>query len=218
MFWQSGGGVAREIAHRSWRIGNVAGRPFAGGALTTGEVYDKPIAQVRAELAAMPVEGLVLHAVAGSDGTKVKVRQTADSIIWHFMIGGHEVSVFTATLNEEGRLRTRVRLAHTPGANPIPEVDRLNSTAMMRSMSEIAMAERVDARLENRSVDDGELMLSLGQHLSDNPEQVREYGLAIGQMYKDMGDQFAANANAASAEPDPKVLMEKATRPSIVLP
>src|SRR5687767_10706609 len=196
----------------------LLGSLYAGGALTTGEVYDKPIAQVRAELAAMPVEGFVIHSVAGSDGTQVKVRQTPESIAWHFMVGDHEVSVFTASLRQEDRWRTRVRLAHKPGANPIPEVARLTSTAMMRGISEAAMAERVDAQLEDRVVDEGEAMLSLGRHLSEHPEQVREYGAAIEQMYTEVGNQFAANGAGAASEPDPKIMMERATRPSVVLP
>lgn len=194
---------------------------YAGDALTPGQVYDKPFAQAYAELAAMPVPGLLAQGVGGSDATSVEVQRAPGSISWGFHLGGQTALTFTARLSAEGSARTRVRIDYAPGVHVSPELKRLASTRLMSDFAEIAMAEQVDAELEDRTADKAEMLSALARHAADHPELVREYGQAVGGIFKEIGNQAAANAGAGGPsvqEPIPHRAMEAATRPSVILP
>ena len=208
-------GVCVQILMGVGASGMALGGLYAGGALTPGEVYGKPQAQVMRELSSMPVPNVPAQSLGGG-ATEVDVRQSSGSIGWHFLVGNREAAAFTATLVPEGKLRTRVTVSYEAGESISPEVASLTSTALMRSAAEIAMREQVDARLDGRPLNQGATLHAIGQHAANHPEQVREYGVAIQQMYKDIGNQVAENANGVAIEPDAQTIMEKATRPSVV--
>jgi len=201
--------------------GMLLGGLYAGDALTPGQIYDKPFAQAYSELAAMPVPVELVTAMSGSDSTTVDVHCTPDAIGWHFMISGHEVSVFTARLNAHDASRTRVRVSYAPGADISPEIERLTSTALARSLAEIVMSDQVEAELEDRPLDRGATLHKLARHVSDHPEQVRQYGQEVGNIIKDFGNQAALAASASgnsTVRTDPRQAMDAATRPSVILP
>lgn len=201
--------------------GMLLGGLYAGDALTPGQIYDKPFAQVYSELAATPVPLELVTAMSGSDSTTVDVHRTPDTIGWHFMISGNEVAVFTVRLNAHNVGRTRVTVSYAPGAHISPEIERLTSAALARSLAEIVMSDQVEAELEDRPLDRGATLHKLARHAADHPEQVREYGQEVGNLIGDIANQTAANANASGSSTvrnDPRQAMDAATRPSVILP
>jgi hypothetical protein len=200
----------------------LLGGLYAGGALTSGQVYDVPITQAYSELAAMPLPPMLAQVTGGSNAATVDVRRTPDSIGWHFHLRGQEMSVFTAKLSPEGPGRTRVRVSYEPGNALSPELGQLTSTRLMRDLAEITMSEQVDAHLEHRPFDQSEAMHAMAVHLTDNPEIVQEYGQAVGGMFREINRQ-AADAAGVGAVPGPvpglnQSAMDAATRPSVALP
>ena len=202
--------------------GVLLGGLYAGGALSSGQVYDMPITQVYSELAAMPMPPMLAQVTAGSDAATVEVRRSPDSIGWHFHMRGQPVSVFTARLSAEGPGQTRVRVSYEPGKALSPELGQLTSTRLMRDLAEITMREQVDAHLEHRPFDQSEAMHAMAVHVTDNPEIVEEYGQAVGGMFQEV-NRRAADAAGVSVVPGPPAglnqsAMDAATRPSVALP
>ena len=202
--------------------GVLLGGLYAGGALSSGQVYDMPITQVYSELAAMPMPPMLAQVTAGSDAATVEVRRSPDSIGWHFHMRGQQVSVFTARLSAEGPGQTRVRVSYEPGKALSPELGQLTSTRLMRDLAEITMREQVDAHLEHRPFDQSEAMHAMAVHVTDHPEIVEEYGQAVGGMFQEV-NRRAADAAGVSTVPGPPAglnqsAMDAATRPSVALP
>ena len=202
--------------------GVLLGGLYAGGALSTGQVYDVPITQAYSELAAMPMPPMLTQITAGSDAATVEVRRSPDSIGWHFHMRGQQVSVFTARLSAEGPGQTRVRVSYEPGKALSPELGQLTSTRLMRDLAEITMREQVDAHLEHRPFDQSEAMRAMAVHVTDHPEIVEEYGQAVGGMFQEV-NRRAADAAGLSEVPGPPAglnqsAMNAATRPSVALP
>lgn len=200
--------------------GALVGGLYAAGTLSAGEVYDLPASEVTSRLASMPIPLTLLRVTGGSDATTVEVRRSAEAISWNFMLGDERVSTLTARLSPEGDGRTRVVVNQDSIQHPSPEIQRLASTQLAGDLIELGMAELVDARLEGREPDSGDVMQRLALHTAEHPEQVREYGRAVGDMMADLGNQARANAEADGAyrhETSPSERMEAATKPSLQL-
>ncbi len=205
----------------------LLGSLYASDALTAGRVYDVPLEQAYSELSSMPVPSLLVQATTGTDATSVAVRRSARAIDWHFQVRDQDVAVFTVRLSPEGADRTRVRVGYTPGEPRSPELAHLTSTTLTRDLARIAMSEQVEAQLEHRPVDEDEIVDALARHAAAHPEQVREYGLAAGEMVKDMWGEIYENSHDLSGHapqasgPPPGLnqsAMDAATGPSVVLP
>ena len=204
----------------------LLGGLYASDALTRGQVYDVPLDQAYGELASMPVPPALVQATTGTDGTEIEVRRSPQSIGWHFKVRGQEVAVFSARLSAEGPNKTRVIIDYSPGEPLSPELARLTSATLTRDLARIAMSEQVEAHLEHRPVDEREIADALAQHAAAHPEQVREFGLAVGGMMKDLRRQIDENSpeisGSAGDQAEPPGLnqsaMDAATQPSVVLP
>ena len=197
----------------------LLGSLYATDALTPGEVYGLPMTQAQARLAAMPVPSELVQSISGSGGTNIRTRSSAEEVVWHMLINDIEVAAFTAHLSAEGPQQTRVVVSYEPGSHVSPQSARLTSTALARDLAEIAMTEQVRAQLEGRPLDQGKMLGEIGRHAAEHPEQVRESGRVIGDMFKEINSQAAGAAEAgANHQPDPKKAMEAATRPSTILP
>lgn len=197
----------------------LLGGLYATDVLSPGATYDKPYSQVYGELAAMPVNNALVRGLNGASGARVDVRPQQGVIDWHFMMGDAEVALFRARLSSDGPGRTRVVLDHFPVEKTASGPDRLAATALIRNFAKISMAEQVDATLEGRAFDQGEMMGAMGQHLADHPEELKEYGNAIGGMFNDVAEQMrATTAEIEPGPPDPHEAMRAATEPSVRLP
>jgi hypothetical protein len=176
--------------------GALLGGLYAGDALTAGTVYDVPIEQAYGELASMPVPDALVPAAAGIDATEVDARRADGAIDWRFRVRGEEVARFTARLSPEGPGRTRVRIDYVAGEPATPELRHLTGATLTRDFARIAMREQVEAQLERRPVDRERIANALARHAADHPEQVKEYGQAIGHMTSDLYRQANENAKA----------------------
>jgi hypothetical protein len=200
----------------------IGGGLYAGGILSSGEVYDLPVADVRARLMSLPLSPEVLKIAGGSDSSEVDVVVGSSSITWSIPTGGPRAATFTAKFRAEGPSRTRVTVGYANGVSPTSLEDRLTSTKFLRSYAESSFAEEVDARLDGRPVDQAKAQHDFALRVAADPEQIRELGRASQSMFKDVASQMTDT----SAQPDdipPSTqstdkTMKAATRPSAVLP
>ena len=199
--------------------GLTLGGLYAGGAFKTGELYDLPVAQVRSELAAMPLPREVLRAAGASDQIPVKMDFGDEWISWSFKGSEGAMSSFTARFRQEAEGKTRVWLHHSVQAADRGMVSRLTSTRFMRGYATASFEEQVDARLDGRSFDYSKAMQVFARRSTEDPEQVRELGLAVRDMYVEAGERAAeaAHGTGNSYPTDGKAAMEAATRPSVDL-
>ncbi len=197
----------------------MVGGLYASDALTVGEVYDLPAAEVRSELVAMPFVPELLAVAGGSDAASVDIAQGASWVRWQISSGDRTVSRFTAHFSSEAPGKTRVTLEH---AKLDPGTDwglRLTATNFMRGFTQSGFAEQVDAQLDGRAYDRTHVMQAFAEHHARHPEEVRELGLAVGEMFNEVSNEAAFAAHSGgTVEPDIRSQMEAATRPSIDLP
>jgi hypothetical protein len=155
---------------------------YAGDALTSGQVYDVPLEQAYSELSTMPVPNALMQAGAGIYAPTVAVGRSFQAIDWQFQVRGRNVATFVARLSPEGPGHTRVRVEYFPGEPSSPELRHLTSASLVRELARLAMSEQVDAQLERRPVDEDAIARALARHAAAHPEQVQEYGQAMGEM------------------------------------
>jgi hypothetical protein len=178
--------------------GMLLGSLYASDALTAGRVYDIPLQQAYSELSTMPVPDPLLQATTANGATSVAIRRSAEAIDWQFEVRGRNVATFTVRLSAESADRTRVRIEYTPGEPLSPELGHLTSAALIRDLARIAMSEQVEAQLEHRPFDQNEIVDALARHAASHPEQVREYGVAVGEMLVGMRRQIDENSRGLS--------------------
>lgn len=198
----------------------VAGGLYASDALTRGEVYPLSYDQAFAELSSMPLPAEVTQMSVRSVGSQVEVRTEGSVIAWHFMADGRETGRFTATLSPEGEGKTRVIVDFVSGSHKPEGMLRISDTALMRKLAAAALAEQVDSQLERRPFEQSGFMQRAAEHLQNNPEQLKEYGEAVGQTMNDLYSQARENAEASSVpayEPPVGKPSPDATRPSLDL-
>lgn len=198
----------------------AVGGLYASDALTRGEVYDLSYDQAFAELSSMPLPAEVTQLSARSAGSRVEVRTQGSVIAWHFLADGRDNGRFTATLSREGGSQTRVIVDFLPGSDAPEGVLRISDTALMRKLAAAAMAEQVDSRLEGRPFEESGFMQRAAEHLQNNPDQLKEYGEAVGQTMNDFYSQARANAEASPVsayQPPVGKPSPEATRPSLDL-
>lgn len=174
----------------------VGGGLYAGGVLTTGEVYDLSVAEARSRLMTVSLPRDVLVTAGGSDAADVDMDVLSDSISWEVSRGGKRAARFTANLRPEGPMRTRVTIDYANDRSPSSYADRLLSTKFLRSYVETSFAEEVDARLEARPADRDRALTEFANHVAADPEIVRELGLTTEGMFRGIGAQARANAVA----------------------
>jgi hypothetical protein len=189
--------------------GMAAGVLYAGGAFDRGQVYDLPIAEARARLAASQIPQMAA-------GTEVTPVADGDSIEWR--VNGVSGAVFSASLASEGPSRTRVILDYAPATVDGDFGDRLRSTRFMRGFAETSFAEEVDARLEGRVADQAQAMRDFARQVANDPEAVRELGLVTQGMFQSVSDQFKENSQLQPSGPGARARMDAATKPMIQLP
>ncbi len=178
-------------------LGMLGGGLYATDALTAGTLYEKPYEQAYAELASMPLLPVAGPAHPGS-GSMVVEREPG-TIGWRIAVGSVEVGRFTARLSPAGARRTRVSVefATSPaqiGVNPIL------ASELMTNFARLAMVEQVDARLENRPPDMGEIHLAAARHLQANPEQLRAFGGAVQAQFQRVDSMLRADQSPEWAE------------------
>lgn len=205
-------------------VGAVAGGVHYSSVLDRGEVYDKPYSVVYAELVSMPIPTEV-DSFAGAD--EVKVTEAPDQIEWHFRDNHGEIAVFSAHLTREDARHTRVKVDFKTGEGLDEQSGRLLSTELIRSTARSAMAEQLDARLSGRPYDNQHMAQILGEHLRDHPEEMKQYGDSLGQIFKDTAAQIKAESDGADGgayatdptyrEASTKQSMDEATRPSVTV-
>lgn len=208
--------------------GLLAGWLYASDSLTQGEIYDKPFDQAYAELSSMPARPFMDDTDDTPTGRGVKVRRNTNSIDWHLMVGETEVAIFTAQLQAVDKYRTRVKIDFKPVKQPAsddgrPNFTQIQSSALMTDFARIAMAEQVDARLDNRVPDMRAIYGAMGRHLGANPAQLGEFGLALEGTMNGVADTI--RGNSVPVDPLPPIptstvppTMQDATRPSVILP
>ena len=205
-------------------VGAVAGGVHYSGVLDRGEVYNKPYSVVYAELVSMPIPPQV-ESIGGAD--KVRVTEATDQIEWHFRNSRGEIAVFSAHLSKEDARHTRVRVDFKTGDGLDEQSGRLLSTELIRSTARSAMAEQLDARLSGRPYNNQHMAQILGEHLRDHPEEMKQYGDSLGQMFKDTAAQMKAETDGADGsayatdpayrEASTKEAMDEATRPTVTV-
>lgn len=202
--------------------GVVAGGVQYSGVLDRGAVYAKPYSVVHAELVSMPVPAEARSFVGG----EVRMSQAPGTIKWHFHNRQGEIAVFSAHLTREDVRSTRVKVDFALREAVDDTSATLLSTDFMRSTARSAMAEQLDARLSGRAYDNARMGEIFAEHLQDHPEELEQYGHAIGKMYEGVAEQmklgagdgtFSHSSSPGYATPSPTTTMTAATRPSIVL-
>lgn len=187
----------------------------ASGVLDRGEVYAKPYSVAYAELATMPVPPEAIG-LAGAEA--VEVEERPGRIDWIFRMPGGQTARFSATLSEEDRRHTRVEVEFSAGDPAGDAADRLINSDFLRSTARLALAEQVDARLDNRPFNSMKFGQALAEHQKANPQEVERLGHAVGGMFNQVAEQVRANSELdGSAQPGPpdRRAMEAATRPMI---
>lgn len=197
----------------------MVGGLYASDALTVGKVYDLPAAEVRSELVAMPLFPELIAVAGVSDAASVEIDQGASWVRWQISSGDRTVSRFTAHFSSEAPGRTRVTLEQDKLDPGTDRARRISETKFMRGYTQSSFAEQIDARLEGRAYDRANVMQTFGEHHARNPEEVRELGLAVGEMFNEVSNEamFAVHSGGL-VEADVRLQMEAATRPSIELP
>lgn len=195
--------------------GMLLGGLYASDALTSGHVYDIPLAQAYGELSTMPVPGVFMQAATGTGAPEVSIRRSAQAIDWQFQVHGQSVATFTARLSPEGPDRTRVRVEYTLGEPLSPELRHLTSATLVRELARIAMTEQVEAQLEDRPVDQDRIADALARHAAAHPEQVQDFEHAMGDMvmglHRQVNETSREMAPAASG-PSPEAADNQSTR------
>jgi hypothetical protein len=160
----------------------LLGGLYASDALTSGQVYDVPLAQAYSELSTMPVPRVFMQAATGSGAPAISIRRSAQAIDWQFKVRGQVVATFTAHLSAVGPDRTRVRIEYARGEPLSPELRHLSSASLVRELARLAMTEQVEAQLEDRPVDQDRIADALARHAAAHPEQIQEFERAMGEM------------------------------------
>lgn len=204
-------------------IGAVAGGVHYSGVLDRGEVYAKPYSVVYAELVSMPLPTEV-ESFAGAD--EVRMTQAPDQIEWHFRDDRGEIAVFSAHLSKENARHTRVKVDFKTGDGLDESSGRLLSTELIRSTARSAMAEQLDARLSGRAYDSQHMAQILGEHLRDHPEEMKQYGENLDQIFKEAaasmkmeseGGSGSSSADFATRTASTNEAMDEATRPTVTV-
>lgn len=189
--------------------GVTVGGLYAGGAFDRGQVYDLPIAEVRARLAEVQIPQMAAD-------TAIHPITAGDSVEWR--VNGAAGATFSAALSSEGPNRTRVKLDYEPARVDGSFGDRLRSTRFLRGFAETTFEEEVDARLEGRVADQAQAMRDFAREVAADPEAVRELGLVTQEMFKSVSEQLNENMRAERIEPSARTRMEATTKPMIQLP
>lgn len=158
--------------------GMVAAGSMSDGGGGEGEVYARPIGQVQAELAAMPMSPEVARAYRKSFGDRMEVRQESGAVVWRFSAQGREVARFTATLTEEGPERTRVSVDYTPGALLKGDDGDLLAHPVVAHAAELTMAEQIDSTFEGRSFDEARVKAAVTAYAAMHPDEVKSIELS----------------------------------------
>lgn len=201
--------------------GLLAGGLYATGALTPGTVYDKPFDEAYADLSSMPVTPLLGFDKAmpgpgaGQRVDQVSMTRTANSIGWRLTVGPTEIATFTAQLTPVGPSRTRVTVDFRPNGKGSEK--SLESTVMITDLARIAMAEQIDARLENRQSNARAMFLAMGRHITANPDQLRDFGRAVEGAMGEVAVQLHGTDGDSNRPSRPHDLNDP-TRPSAMLP
>ena len=154
----------------------MVGGLYAGGAFGGGEVYDRPVADVYATLAYMPMPKQFKETFSQVPGSEIRVdRVEGQSVTWRFTQNGHELGRFRADLAPSGA-GTRVTVGFQPG-DAIPEGDLREVAALplIESVAEIAIAEQVDATLESRPFDEERMARAIAVYVATHQDEVKQY-------------------------------------------
>ena len=195
----------------------AVGGLYAGGAFDRGEVYAMPLSLVRARLVSVQFPAMAAMAAAGTDRA-IRANVSDNRVRW--TLNERTGATFTATMQPEGPLRTRVVLDYQPGETGDGHAERLLATAFMRDFAETSFREEVDARIEGRAPDHDRALQDFAARTAADPSYVRELGLAVEGMMNDVHEQAqgmqpsADYRSAVSTQEN----MRAATRPSVVLP
>lgn len=196
--------------------GVTVGGLYAGGAFDRGEVYDLPIAEVRSRLAEVQIPQMAAMTAAGSERGEVRIASDGQSVRW--ILNRGDSPTFSAALTAEAPNRTRVKLTYRPASLDQGFGDRLRSTRFMRGFAETSFAEEVDARLEGRVADQAQAMRDFAREVANDPEAVRELGMATRDMFKSVSNQLDATMRAEGPDPNARQKMAAATEPMTKLP
>ena len=194
--------------------GVTVGGLYAGGVFDRGQVYELPIAVVRARLATVQIPHMAAATGTGRS-TAIHPVSDADSVEWR--LNGTSGAIFSAQVSSEGPNRTRVTLDYEPASVDGSYGDRLRSTRFLRGFAETTFAEEVDARLEGRVADQSQAMRDFARQVASDPEAVRELGIVTQDMFKSVSEQVNA-MHAVQDERSVGSRMRAATEPTTKLP
>lgn len=186
---------------------------IAGGTLDTGRRYPLTMAETRSRLASLETPDAAIITSAAGAGPVERILGERE-VRWRVRGGDGDTALYIAELTPVNDVETRVRLhiKHQTVGQP----DRLTSTRFLRGFGNATFAEAVDAALETSPDRRLTPVRDWAEQVSRDPEQLREFGQAIGSMYAELPRAVHGEAASASPRPfNPEKQMEAATRPMI---
>ena len=173
-----------------------AGTLAATGAFDDGEVYARPVDQVYAAIAYMPMPPEFKEEFNRIPGSDIRVdRVPNQSVTWRFTHHGHELGAFTAALGAEDPTRTRVSVSFEPGQALPGQALQFALQPFVQEVAEIAMAEQVDAVLEQRKFDARKVQAAVLAYAATHPDVAKRF-------FSDVESRMNRPASAESFDED----------------
>lgn len=175
----------REIMMGLAATGMVGGGVWYSGALGGGEFYPVAPSDVAHELAIMDLPDEVGQALDGNDLVRLRTtRKGNEEVRWDVLLNNVPIAHFVAELEAaEGGTNVTVdfELADSDLAKAAGKETPL-STELVQTLTEIALAEQVDATLEKREFDRERVANAAATWIATHPGATMAYGMKMQAM------------------------------------
>ena len=160
---------------------------YAYNNVNSGIDYDRPLTEVHATLAAMPMPGELESAAIRTDASD------PGKVSWEFGVDGEELGEVTATLTAQDADTTNVHVEFQAG-DGLEKGSSARAMAMQPLVEQVAetiVAEQIGATLENRPFNKRAVGLELATYVSSHPKEMRQYMTSLQTMMDEANSTFA---------------------------
>jgi len=165
----------------------------------SGEVCPQPAAKVRARMAAIDEVPVVFGSIPV---TMTSSRRGDGTIVWRVSQGDRSILRFLAHSEavDNGSTRVRVEVTGPTDRPDDPVTQRLADNASVRDLYQLAMAEQIDATLENREFDFSRIAAATTRAVAANIGEISANMDKVGEESRRRGAENIARAYHEEAQ------------------
>ncbi|MEG3180554.1 hypothetical protein [Sphingomonas sp. LT1P40] len=189
--------MIRELMFGGVATAAAAGIYFHGPLQSSGETYDRPLAETYRIVEATPLPSLFDKMVTGTrDESVTRGGEPQKSMVWYFHAKGQQIGKYTVEVAPAGDKQTRVKTSFEMADNAEKVMGKgfaIHGSDQFAVIGHASMNEQIDSRLDGRAFDTAKISHAMTAYIAANLSGIQGQAL-------ESFDQASAQFKEADAE------------------